>query len=71
MDIVIKLSLVIALLFVIFNLFRAMFVMLSPKPDKPSMSTFIGKRLKFSVLILLVLLICLAFGVITPNSRPY
>lgn len=71
MELIIKIVIVTALLFVIFNLFKAMFTMISPKPNQPSMSKFIGRRLIFSVLVLVILLICLAFGVITPNPRPY
>jgi len=40
-------------------------------PNQPSMSKFIGRRLMFSVAIIVLLLIGLATGLITPNPRPY
>lgn len=71
MDILIKIALALLIITILVNLFRAMFSMLNPDPNKPSMSHFIGKRLKFSVVLILILLLCLAFGWIQPNPRPY
>ncbi|MDC2889779.1 DUF2909 domain-containing protein [Psychrosphaera sp. 1_MG-2023] len=71
MPLVIKIIAVALLLLIIFNLFRAMFSMLKQDPNRPPMSYFIGLRLKFTVALIVLLLCCLAFGVITPNPRPY
>jgi Protein of unknown function (DUF2909) len=68
----IKILLVAMLLMVIISLFRALFVMLKgdEQPTK-KMSTFLGKRLIFSVAIVILLLILVATGVITPNQPPH
>lgn len=71
MTLAIKVIAVILLLLIIFNLFRALFSMLKQDPNRPPMSYFIGLRLKFTAALLLLLILCLAFGVITPNARPY
>ncbi|NVK24895.1 MAG: DUF2909 family protein [Gammaproteobacteria bacterium] len=71
MELIVKICAIGILLMIVFNLFKAMICMLNPKPDQPSMSEFIGKRLKFSVFLVLLLLLCLVFGVITPNPSPY
>lgn len=57
--------------FMIYNLFRALVIMNKNDPDKPPMSQFIGRRVMTSVVIVLLLLIGLLTGVITPNPRPY
>jgi len=67
---VVKITIGLLLLFVIFNLFKAMMIMLKGDQDRP-MSTFIGRRLMASVVILGLILIALATGVITPNPTPY
>jgi hypothetical protein len=59
------------ILFMVFNLFKAMIVMLKNDPDKPHMSKFIGRRLMASVTIIVLILVALATGLITPNSSPY
>jgi len=59
------------LAFMIYNLFRALILMNKNDPNQPSMSKFIGRRLMFSVAIIVLLLIGLATGLITPNPRPY
>jgi len=40
-------------------------------PNKPPMSQFIGRRVITSVVIVLVLLVGIVTGIITPNPRPY
>lgn len=55
----------------VYNLFRALFIMNSNDPNKPPMSKFIGRRVIVSVVIVLVLLLGILTGVITPNPRPY
>ncbi|MGI2258473.1 DUF2909 family protein [Shewanella sp. GXUN23E] len=65
-----KVVLVLLLLFVLFNLGRALFIMLKAD-SKQSMSQFLGRRVLFSALIILLLLIALGSGLIAPNPRPY
>jgi len=59
------------LAFMVYNLFRALLLMNRNDPNKPSMSKYIGRRLMLSVAIIVLLLIGLATGLITPNPRPY
>lgn len=69
-----KLTLVLLLLFVIFNLGRALYSMVKYDRDDPNavpMSQFLGKRLFISVVVIMVLLIGLTSGLISPNDRPY
>ncbi|GLT13457.1 DUF2909 domain-containing protein [Vibrio algivorus] len=69
-----KLTLVLLLLFVIFNLGRALYSMVKYDREDPNsvpMSRFLGKRLFISVIVIMVLLIGLTSGLISPNDRPY
>jgi len=67
-----KIVIVALLLFMIYNLFRALLLMnKKPEPNQPSMTKYIGRRLMVSVAIVLLLLIGLLTGLITPNPRPY
>lgn len=59
------------LVFMLFNLFKAMMIMLKNEPNQPPMSKFIGRRVMTSVAIVLFLLLAVATGLITPNPRPY
>lgn len=68
---VIKLIILGLIIFMIYNLFRALFIMTKPDKDKPKMSKYIGRRVLTSFLIVMILLVCLATGIITPNPRPY
>ena len=67
----IKVIVVGLLAFMIYNLFRALFIMNKNDPDKPPMSKFIGRRVITSVVIILLLVIGIFTGVITPNPRPF
>lgn len=67
----IKIILITLLALVVISLFQALFVMLKNDADAPKMSKFLGRRLIFSALIVVVLLVLLLTGVITPNHRPY
>ena len=58
------------LIFMIFNLFKAMMVMLKGETTEP-MSKYIGRRVLTSVIIIGLLLLAIATGLITPNPRPY
>jgi len=67
----IKLLLIALLLFIIFNLFRALYLMLKNDPEQVSMSKFLGRRVLFSVLVMLLIILAMSFGWITPHQRPY
>ncbi|ACA84475.1 MULTISPECIES: DUF2909 family protein [Shewanella] len=67
---VFKLVLVLLLLFILFNLARALFIMVKGESKVP-MSQYLGRRVIFSVLVVVLLLLAMATGVITPNIRPY
>ncbi|MEE2025444.1 MULTISPECIES: DUF2909 domain-containing protein [Alkalimonas] len=66
-----KLVIIALLLFIVFNLFRALFTMLRSDPGTVRMSQFLGKRVLFSALVLVLILLAMATGIITPNPRPY
>ncbi len=66
-----KLVIIALLLFIVFNLFRAGFIMLRNDPEQKQMSRFLGRRVFYSVLVLLIILVAMALGWITPNPRPY
>ena len=67
-----KIIIVALLVFMVYNLFRALFIM-NKKPDQeqPSMTKYIGRRLMVAVALVVLLLIGLLTGLITPNPRPY
>lgn len=67
----IKIIIIAMLAFMIYNLFKAMFIMNKNDPNAPKMSTYIGRRVMTSVVIVLLLIIGILTGVITPNPRPY
>mgnify|MGYP006197719183 CR=1 FL=1 len=67
----VKLVIVVLLALVIVSLFQALFVMLKGDSGTTPMSKFLGRRLAFSVAVVVLLLVLLATGVITPNPRPY
>jgi hypothetical protein len=67
----IKIVLVALLLAVVYNLFRALYVMTKNDEQAPKMSKFLGRRLIFSALVIMLLIILLLTGFITPNPRPY
>lgn len=58
------------LIFMVYNLFRAMMIMLKGDSTE-SMSKFIGRRVITSAVIVGLLLLAIATGLITPNPRPY
>lgn len=66
-----KIILVSLLAIVIFSLFQALFAMLKNDDAAPKMSKFLGRRLIFSALVVLLLIVLLLTGVITPNPHPY
>jgi Na+/pantothenate symporter len=66
-----KLIIVALLLYMVFNLFRALFVMLRNDPNKPPMTYYLGKRVGIAALVLLVLIIAAYSGLLPLNPRPY
>jgi hypothetical protein len=67
----IKIILVALVIYMVANLFRAMRVMMRNNPDDGPMSKFIGKRVLTSALIVLIILVAVGTGLITPNPTPY
>lgn len=68
--IVFKLVLVLLLLFILFSLARALFVMVKGESKAP-MSDLLGRRVIISVLVVVLILMAIGTGIITPNPRPY
>jgi len=69
--VLIKIIVIGLLAFMIYNLFRALFIMNKNDPNKPPMSKFIGRRVITSVVLVVLLLLGILTGVITPNPRPF
>lgn len=68
---VIKAIIVLLLMFIIFNLFKALVIMMKGDPEAPSMSTFLGRRVFISVAVLVFVVIALSLGWITPHQTPF
>ena len=66
-----KIIIVAMLAFMVYNLFCALIIMNKNDPNKPPMSKYIGRRLMLSVTIVVLLIIGLLTGLITPNPKPY
>lgn len=67
----IKLIVIALLLFIIVNLVRAGLVMLNPDKPEVRMSRYLGRRVMFSAIVLLLIFLAQALGLIEPNPRPY
>ena len=67
---IIKIILIGCLIFMVYNLFKALFIMNRRDPNQPSMATFIGRRVMISALIVILMLVGIMTGVITPNQPP-
>jgi len=67
----VKIIIVGCLFFMIFSLFQALIVLNKNDPNKPSMSKFIGRRVMISAFIIILMLVAILTGVITPNPRPF
>lgn len=67
----IKIIIALLLLFILVNLFRAGLAMLRQQDSTVPMSHFLGKRVLYSALALVLILAAIAAGLITPNPRPY
>jgi hypothetical protein len=71
MALAVKIIVVGCLIFMIFSLFQALLIMNKNDPNKPSMSKFIGRRVMISAFIVILMLVAIMTGVITPNPRPF
>lgn len=71
MEIFVKIIIVGLLISVIYNLAKAGVAMIKGDNKNRSMSHFIGRRLMFTVGLLLLLLVLIGLGVIEPNPNPY
>jgi hypothetical protein len=68
---IVKVVIALVLIFMIYNLFRAMMIMIKNEPGQPSMTKFIGRRVLASAVIMLLLMLAIMTGLITPNPRPF
>jgi len=64
-----KLLLLGLLAFMVYNLFRAMIIMNKNDPNGPPMSKYIGRRVMVSIVIVILLVLGILTGFITPNSH--
>ncbi|RUO81153.1 DUF2909 domain-containing protein [Idiomarina tyrosinivorans] len=71
MLILFKVIIVALLLFMVVNLFRALFSMLRNDPNKPPMSRYLGRRVMISAIVLILLLIAASTGFLPLHPRPY
>ncbi|RUO35653.1 DUF2909 domain-containing protein [Aliidiomarina sanyensis] len=71
LNVILKIVLVALLLYIIVNLFRGLFSALKNDPDAPPMSHFIGRRVLFSAVVLILVILALALDITTMNQRPY
>ena len=71
MALAVKIIIVGCLLFMVFSLFQALLIMNKNDPNKPSMSKFIGRRVMISAFVVILMLMAIMTGVITPNPRPF
>jgi hypothetical protein len=68
---IIKIIIVGCLIFMVYNLFRALIIMNKKDPNQPSMSKFIGRRVMMSAFIVILILVGIMTGLITPNPTPH
>ncbi len=59
------------LIFIIVNLVRAGLTIMKESDPTVSMSHFLGKRVLYSVIALVLIILAVATGLIAPNDRPY
>ncbi|TMP25259.1 DUF2909 domain-containing protein [Pseudoalteromonas rubra] len=65
-----KLIIIVLLFSIIYNLFRALFIMLKGDHSGESMSRLLGKRVFFSASVLLLILIAKGLGWLNFNPAP-
>lgn len=66
----IKIIITLLLLYIVFNLFRALFVMMSTKQHSRPMSHYLGRRVFFSAMVLIIIIAALKLGFIHTNPSP-
>ncbi|CAH7071425.1 conserved hypothetical protein [Vibrio chagasii] len=66
-----KVVLVALLFFIAFNLMKGLIQIASSKHNGKKLSHFLGRRVMWSAIVVLLLLLALGSGVIAPNPRPY
>ncbi|CAH9054169.1 hypothetical protein PSECIP111951_01929 [Pseudoalteromonas holothuriae] len=66
----IKFIIIFLLLFIIFNLFRALFLMLQNPTEGKPMSLYLGRRVIFSAVVLIIIIIAAKLGAIQLNRTP-
>ncbi|KTG28919.1 hypothetical protein AWR38_12490 [Idiomarina sp. WRN-38] len=71
MLVVFKVIIVLLLVYMVVNLFRALFSMLRNDPNKPPMSHYLGKRVGIAAIILIALIAATYGGFLPLNPRPY
>jgi len=72
LPLIVKIILVLFLLFIIFNLARALIQMVrEPEDNERPMSYYLGRRLMFSAFVVILLIIALLSGWLHPNHAPY
>ena len=67
----IKLIVIALLLFIIVNLARAGLVMVRQPQPEVKMSRYLGRRVMYSAIVLLLIFLAQALGLIDSNPRPY
>jgi uncharacterized membrane protein len=66
-----KIIIIALLLFIIANLVRAGLIMLRQPQPEVKMSRYLGRRVMFSALVLILIFIAQALGFLDQNPRPY
>lgn len=66
-----KTILILLLFFIIYQLFRAMVLMLKTEPGTDKMSVHLGRRVGFSVLVIVIIVLALLFGWLEPHPTPH
>ncbi|MAZ66283.1 MAG: hypothetical protein CMF25_04170 [Kangiellaceae bacterium] len=66
-----KIILVIALLLIVFSLFQALFYLVKGEEKLEQMNSSLGRRVFFSVAVIMLLLLAIAMGWIKPNKDPF
>jgi hypothetical protein len=67
----VKLIVIALLLFIVVNLFRAGLMMVRQPQPGVKMSRYLGRRVLFSAIALILIFIAQVLGLIEPNPRPY